>query len=107
VSDIEIYAGTRRRAVVVKALMAQRGGGVLADYLEDAKAILQALDESDELGLPDDEATARTEGYWLTAEQVMRSDALDSAAGARYIETGKFAPDLAAKAAATKESETA
>ena len=75
--------------------------------------------------------------YWLTAEQEIRSDALDSAArllgpcigdvfgeapyeavltavgdewlrlaaaGARYIETGKFAPDLAAEPAAESEA---
>ncbi len=67
--DIDALAGTRRRAIVGKALRQRQPDRPLQDLFGDARAVLDALDEDfDE------------EPYEMTVEQQIRRDALASAA---------------------------
>ncbi len=67
--DIDALAGTRRRAIAVRALRARRPNDMLAPLIADARAVIDALDED-----YDDEP------YEMTVEQQIRGDALRSAA---------------------------
>ncbi|MES2155853.1 MAG: hypothetical protein V4510_12025 [bacterium] len=61
-------AGTRRRAIVAKALRQGQPDRPLQDLFADARAVLDALDEGDEVA------------YSMTAEQQIREGALRCAA---------------------------
>lgn len=76
--DIDALAGTRRRAIVAKVLRDRRPGDALAEYIQDARAILDALDED-----TSERAPAEFNHQWTgqpilttpTAEQQVRMDA--------------------------------
>lgn len=66
--DIDALAGTRRRAIVAKALRAEHPERGLHTHMMDARAVLEALDEDD------------ADQYEMTAEQEIRGYALTAAA---------------------------